>query len=250
MNVDKFTGRADVYQSFRPSYPDELIDWLYTQAGFTPESVIADIGAGTGIFSKLLLGMGSRVVCVEPNGDMRNTAMRELTGFQRCRFVSAPAENTTLDEISVNFVTAAQAFHWFDRKKFKLECRRILQPGGRVVLLWNNRGRPSEVDIGTAKINEKYSPNNKGPSGAAAFPPDYFSDFFRDGQFDYREFENDFTVDEEIFIGRALSSSYAPRKDSPNHEAYVGELRGLFSAHAQGGIIKIANETKLYTGAV
>ena len=126
MNEERFTGKADVYKKFRPSYPKELIDYLYSQVGFSQDSVIADIGSGTGIFSRLLLECGSQVYCVEPNDDMRQTAEKDLAGFRNFISVNAAAENTGLQEKSVHFVTAAQAFHWFDRQAYKLECQRIL----------------------------------------------------------------------------------------------------------------------------
>jgi 16S rRNA A1518/A1519 N6-dimethyltransferase RsmA/KsgA/DIM1 with predicted DNA glycosylase/AP lyase activity len=94
MNEEKFTGKADIYAKYRPTYPDSLMDYLYSQVGFQKSSVIADIGSGTGKFSQLLLQRGSLVYGVEPNEDMRRTAEKELSQYPDFISVDAPAEST------------------------------------------------------------------------------------------------------------------------------------------------------------
>jgi len=81
-NEERFSNKADIYKKYRPSYPKELIDYLYSQVGFRQDSIIADIGSGTGILSCLLLERGSLVYCVEPNADMRKVAEKDLSGFK------------------------------------------------------------------------------------------------------------------------------------------------------------------------
>ncbi|MCL2463427.1 MAG: class I SAM-dependent methyltransferase, partial [Defluviitaleaceae bacterium] len=130
MNEEKFTGKAGLYRTFRPSYPAELIDYLYSHIGFSSDCSIADIGAGTGIFTRILLERGSKVYAVEPNGDMREAAIKDLSGYENFVPVGASAENTGLDDSGVDFVTVAQAFHYFDRQLFRRECQRILKSGG------------------------------------------------------------------------------------------------------------------------
>ena len=179
-NEERFTGKADIYQKFRSSYPEELIDYLYSMIGFCHDSVIADIGSGTGIFSRLLLERGSHVYCVEPNDDMRRSAenhLRDTVGFKYFTSIKAPAENTGLQEGSIDFVTAAQAFHWFDSEAFKLECRRILKSGGKVVLIWNTRDYESELIKKDYAIRRKYCIDTKG-LGITDIPEDF--DFFLD----------------------------------------------------------------------
>ncbi|MDE6723918.1 MAG: class I SAM-dependent methyltransferase, partial [Eubacterium sp.] len=121
-NANLFNGRAKVYTQGRPSYPKELIDTLYTHYGVSYNSVIADIGSGTGKLSKQLLDKGSMVYAVEPNDDMRVIAEKELSEYSKFISVRGNAENTLLPDYSVDFITVAQAFHWFDIKKFRLEC--------------------------------------------------------------------------------------------------------------------------------
>ena len=130
-NTQRFSGLAELYAQARPAYAGELIDFLYSRQ-FSADSRIADIGSGTGKFARLLLDRGSTVYCVEPNSDMRAQAVRELSEYAGFRSVDGEASRTALEDASVDFVTAAQAFHWFDVPAFRRECQRILKPCGSV----------------------------------------------------------------------------------------------------------------------
>ena len=142
-HTEKFTGKAEMYQKFRPAYPSAYIRYLTEK--IPANGTVADIGAGTGILSKALLREGYFVYCVEPNADMRKIAAETLAGdFQ---IVNAAAERTALSKNSVDLVVAAQAFHWFDAKAFRRECGRILRPGGIVSLVWNTRRDLSLIHI-------------------------------------------------------------------------------------------------------
>lgn len=134
-NINLFSGKADGYAKYRPTYPEALYELLYSSAGMTKDSIVADIGAGTGIFSRGLLERGSMVYCVEPNEDMRSEAEVYLRDYQKVEFVNAPAEATALQGHSIDFITVAQAFHWFDRLAFQQECQRILKHKGKVILI-------------------------------------------------------------------------------------------------------------------
>src|SRR5688572_11749971 len=109
----RFTHRADAYVKSRPSYPAGLFDVLRDECGLGPSSVVADLGSGTGIFTRLLLERGATVHAVEPNDDMRGEAERTLASEPRFHSVKGTAEATTLAAGSIHLVTAAQAFHWF-----------------------------------------------------------------------------------------------------------------------------------------
>ena len=114
-----FDGYASDYTVGRPGYAPELLECMYGKYGMSRKSVIADIGSGTGKFAKYLIERGSEVYCVEPNDDMRRTAENELGTFDNFHSVSGDAENTHLDDESVDFITTAQAFHWFDVERFR-----------------------------------------------------------------------------------------------------------------------------------
>lgn len=126
----RFSNRVENYQRFRPSYPLETIEFLQIELGLKQSSTVADIGSGTGIFSRLLLETGCTVFGVEPNAEMRAAGARYLSEFDKFTSVAGAAENTNLPAGSVDFVVAAQAFHWFEREAFEKEAARVLKSGG------------------------------------------------------------------------------------------------------------------------
>jgi len=246
-NENKFTGKAAVYSKYRPTYPSDFIDYLYTQTGFTKESVIADIGAGTGIFSELLAGRKSNVICVEPNEDMLNAAKQNLKDFPKCEFVNKSAENTGISDNSVDFVTVAQAFHWFDAENFKTECKRILKENGAVILVWNIRIESDELTLRTAEINKKYCRDFTGFSGGINNDLSKIEKFFNNN-YEIQEFQNDLIFDEDGFIGRNLSSSYAPKESDANYKIYIEEMRKIFNEYGKDGKVTVLNVTRCYIG--
>lgn len=250
MNEEKFSGKAQLYKAYRPAYPDAALDFLYGELGFSSDSAVADIGAGTGILTALLLSRGVRkMYAVEPNADMRQAMEAALAHDPRFAAVDASAENTGLPAGSIDFVTAAQAFHWFDRARFHAECRRILKPGGQVLLLYNNRVE-SPIVSENAAVNRAYCPDFKGFSGGQTQTPEAFADFFKDGTAAHRQFQNPFFLDEKGFVGRSLSSSYAPKPGDKAYDAYVAALRALFRKYAENGRVFMLYETHVYYGEV
>ena len=251
MNEKLFTGKAALYKKFRPSYPKELLDYLYSKIGFTEESVIADVGAGTGIFTRLLLERGSKVYAVEPNEDMRETSKKDLSEYIKYVSFNAAAENTGLGDASIDFVTVAQAFHYFDRELFKQECRRILRPGGKVIIIWNNIDSDCDVTCKSSDIIERYRIHNKSGQQRSGNLYDY-SDFYANGVYEYKTFRNDFYESRENFLGGNLSASYAPREDSEpeQYHGFVKELNELFNEYSEHGILHIPQITRSYAGSM
>ena len=254
MNEERFTGKAGIYGKYRSGYPDELFDYLYLQAGFSKDSVIADIGSGTGIFSRPLLERGSHVFCVEPNDDMRQLAekdLRDTRGLTNFSSVNAAAENTGLPEKSVDFITAAQAFHWFDRQAFASECRRILKDDGKVVLVWNIRDYDCAIIKKDLIIRKKYCVDTKG-LGEAGGPPGDIMDFFTGKKAEEKTFRNDLPINRETYIGLNLSRSYSPKEDTDpeKYHGMVKELNTLFDEYEENGIVSFPQITKSYAGNV
>lgn len=249
MNTERFTGRSLNYARYRPSYPAALLDYLYGEAGFPERGDIADIGAGTGIFSRLLLERGSAVACVEPNAEMRGQLETVLAGHPRALILAAPAESTTLPDAGVDAITAAQAFHWFDRQAFRQEARRILRPGGKVVLIWNSTDRGHPFIHAHNAVHDRFCPGYTARQADQVESPGAFDDFFAH-TCEMRVFDNSFDTDEESYVGRSLSSSYSPREDDPNAAPFVEALRQVFRRHAAGGILRFPNITRCYVGEV
>ena len=250
-NIDKFTGKATGYDRYRPDYPTAVYEFLIKDLKLTEKSVIADIGAGTGIFSMPLLEKGYTVYAVEPNEDMKRIYDEKASDKPNYIGVKAAAEQTTLPDNSVDLITVAQAFHWFDRAAFLSECRRILRPGGKVVLLWNVRDEEWGLTKELAELNKKYCPKFKGfTGGIKGGSTEQFNDFFLKGC-EMKKFDNDLFYDDcRAFIGRCLSGSYAPKEGDENYEDYVAAVKELFYKHFEDHWIVIKHNTFVYFGEV
>lgn len=251
MNEEKFTGKADVYSSHRPGYPEELYDFLFSELGFAAGTAVADVGAGTGIFSLPLAKRGCRVFAVEPNADMRRKAAADSGNDPRFTPVAGSAEKTALPDRSVARATAAQAFHWFDAGAFARECRRILEADGLVVLAYNHRIADDPVTRDTFAANTKHCPAFTGFSGGfRAGEKEKLAAFFRRGDYSIREFRHSRDIDENAFVGRALSSSYAPKPGEAAYDGYVADLKGVFARHQHDGLLESRLESRIYWGTV
>lgn len=248
-STKKFSKKAKFYTAGRPAYAKEFIDELYSEYGFTEQSVIADIGSGTGKLSKQLLDRGSTVYGVEPNGDMRKTAEKELGEYRRFSSIHGTDSYTGIEAHSVDFVTVAQAFHWFDLILFQKECRRILKKSGKVFLIWNIRDISWEINKKSVEIFSKYCPEFHGFSGGMSEDDGRIQKFFGN-EYEKIEFENSLVYDKETFINRCLSGSYSLKKGDGNYEEYIKELEELYAAYEKDGRVVIGNTTVAYVGTV
>lgn len=248
-NTLKFTGRANVYAKARPNYALEFIDFLYNDVGMNSSSIIADIGSGTGILSNALLEKGSTVYCVEPNNDMRKTAENNLSDFTNFHSVRGTAENTTIGTGCVDFIVVAQAFHWFNVENFKIECQRILNPNGKVILVWNSRVSTSEFVKENALICKKYCPNFAGFSGGVEHIDGNIAGFFNNN-FELRRFSNDLKFDKIKFVERCMSASYSLKEADREFKSYIFELEALYEKYSVDDILTMPNETIAYIGKV
>ncbi|MBR2555863.1 MAG: class I SAM-dependent methyltransferase [Aeriscardovia sp.] len=248
-NTKNFDGYANDYTVGRPQYAGELIDYLYSENNLTESSVIADIGSGTGKFTAQLLVKGSEVYSVEPNADMRRIAEKELSSYKNFHSVCGDAENTNLGERSVDFITTAQAFHWFDVQKFRAECARILNDGGKAALIWNVRNMSDPVNQELYKIYTKYCPRFRGFSGGIVKDDHRIKEFF-DGKYDYVSFDNPLRLDRETFIARSLSGSYSIKENDEGYEEYIKAVLDVFDRHSDNGFVLLANDSVAYTGSV
>lgn len=244
MNEERFSGKGAVYNKYRPAYPASAIE---KAASLSDGDVLADIGSGTGIFTRLIAPYFKNVFAVEPNADMRIAAEKSYTGTNIIS-VSGTAENTGLDSGSVSLVTAAQAFHWFDKEAFKTECVRILKPGGQVVLIWNEKDKKSALINELYELNRSLCPSFSGFS--AGFDPGKNTRAFFGEKMKALSYENCFFYDEESFVGRNLSSSYAPIEGDKNYEAYVSGLGKLFEKYKNGKTVEFPYITNLYFGGL
>lgn len=245
--TSRFSDRVENYIRYRPSYPPEVVKSLSSDCGLTPSHAVADIASGTGIWTRILLENGNRVFAVEPNVDMRLAAEKLLGDFPRLVSVSGSAEATMLQNESVEFVTAAQAAHWFDRQRARAEFVRILKPGGWLVLLWNER----LVDTTPFLRDYEQLLLTYGTDYEAVRherTTDAVNEFFDPVRFQQRTFEMRQEFDYAGLEGRLLSSSYAPGPGQPKHAPMLEELRRIFSLHTAKGRVRVDYLTRIYFG--
>ena len=243
--VHRFSNRVANYTKYRPGYPPQVLDLFKTGLGLTEHSVIADIGSGTGLSTKPFLENSNTVYGVEPNAAMRVAAEEYLKKFPNFVSHDGTAENTNLDDASVDFVIAAQAFHWFDAEKTGTEFQRIIRPGGYIALIWNERQLDTteflreyeNLLLTYANDYEKVRHENIDQEKLGAF---FQSEYKR------ATFPNEQVFDYEGLRGRLLSSSYMPAEDSPSYPALEKELKALFAKHSEHGKIKVFYDTNIY----
>jgi SAM-dependent methyltransferase len=245
--TSRFSDRVENYIRYRPGYPPQVVEALREECGLTPLHVIADIASGTGIWTKILLESGNSVYGVEPNVDMRDAGERLLRVFPKFTSVDGKAEATTLADASVDFVTTAQAAHWFDRERARREFSRILKPGGWLVLLWNER----EVDTTPFLRDYEQLLMTFGTDYAEVRherTTDAVNEFYDPAPYQERVFPMQQEFDYAGVEGRLLSSSYAPGPGHPKHEPMLRELRRIFEEHAQDGRVTFTYKTRAYFG--
>ena len=240
--------RVDNYVTHRPRYPAEVITILRDECGLLPDSIVADIGAGTGILTDLFLQNGNHVFAVEPNCQMREAAERLLGNRTRFHSVVARAEATTLARQSVEYVVAGQAFHWFDRNLARTEFIRILKPAGWVVLIWNDRLTEAGPFLDAyERLLERYS-TDYARVNHRHVNEGVLADFFRPGGFKSTRLTNRQDFDYAGLQGRLLSSSYAPQRGDSNHEPMLAELAHIFQKYQREGHVEFEYTTKIYYG--
>jgi SAM-dependent methyltransferase len=243
--TERFSSRVENYVRFRPSYPKEVIEVLREECGLTPESVVADIASGTGLFTRLLLENGNRVFGVEPNKDMRQAGEHYLAGFPNFTSVAGTAESTTLLDQSIDLVTCAQAAHWLKREEALREFQRILRPGHFAVILFNDRkvkgnAFSDDYEALVVKYGTDYSEVQR--LGRIFEGVDFFVPY----QCEKRTLPNYQDFDYESLEGRLLSSSYAPQRGEPTFELMIAGLREIFSKHAHNGRVRMEYDTNIY----
>jgi SAM-dependent methyltransferase len=244
----RFTGLADVYGKYRPTYPVQAVDFILSRCGLAAGSLLVDVGCGTGISSRLFAARGLQVIGVEPNAEMRAAAEAEpvFPGNPGPIYRDGRAEATGFSPHSADAVLAAQAFHWFEPEPALREFHRILRPGGWVILMWNER---DEIDPFTAAYSGVIRTT---PDAAAVEMPRSRAGepLLQSAWFENAEravFGNAQTLDEDGLVGRALSASYAPRQPAQAAE-FASALRAVFTRYQRQGKVMLQYQTSVYLG--
>lgn len=245
--TERFSNRVENYVKYRPGYPKEILEIFREEMDLKPSSLMADIGSGTGISTKIFLENGNQVFGIEPNQAMREASEIFLKDFPRFRAIDGTAEKTGLADKSVDFIISAQAFHWFDKAKTPDEFRRILRENGYLVLIWNER------QLDSTEFLQEYE------RFILKFGTDYqkvrhenvtkksIEDIF---QIEFQEaiFQNTQIFDFSGLKGRILSSSYMPTEESENFHLMIKELNLLFTKYQKNDTIELLYHTKIFYG--
>jgi SAM-dependent methyltransferase len=246
--TERFSDRVDDYVRYRPGYPPQALESLVGDCGLGPEATVADVGAGTGIWTGRLVDTGCQVLALEPNREMRRAGRQRLGETERVTWLDATAEATGLADASVDLVTAAQAFHWFDRQRARAELARILRPGGCMAVIWNERHKSSTPFLAAYERllmawAIDYQRIDHTRIGRADLEPFFAPARVREFRCDNRQ-----RLDLEGLEGRLRSCSYAPGPEHPDHEPMLDELRRIFAACQENGRVTIDYDCRIYYG--
>lgn len=244
-STQRFSDRVSDYVKYRPSYPDAVIDALVDECDLQQHSVIADIGSGTGKLSALFLQRNIPVIGVEPNKEMREAAVALLSSSDHFSSVAGQSERTGLDENNVDLITAAQAFHWFDQSKTKIEFERILKPGGRLALIWNQRDTEHEFQQHYESLLREKIPEYAHVTHRN-IDDESIRSFCHPRQVVKTTYPYSQQFDLPSFIGRMNSSSYTPKSNTSESEALNGAATELFDRFAKQGVVEFTYQTTLY----
>lgn len=241
--LTRFSDRAENYARHRPGYPAALYAYLRREAALPPGAPIADVGSGTGLLSKLFLEQGHPVIGIEPNQAMRLAGERYLAGFSGFRSLDGRAEALPLEDASVDLLVAGQAFHWFDATPFRREAQRVLRPDGHAALIWNRRDTEDPFVKDYNQLLEELAVDYRNAD------PEYRLEGlaqFLGPEAKSVTFPNPLSYNLPALRGLALSQSYVPLPDHPNHAPFFERLEAIFYAHHRAGAVTLPLVTHLH----
>ena len=246
-STERFSDRVENYARYRPGYPTELFDYLIDVCLLDKDSLIADIGAGTGIFSSYLLARQLAVAAVEPNLEMRYAAEKTLAKYNSFQSIPGTAEATQLDDLSVNLITVAQAFHWFDEAAAIAEFKRILKPQGQLALIWNRRDKQDPFQNAYEKMLRKLAPDYN-VVNHMNIKDSQIQVLFKNETYQQKNFQYRQNFNCEAFLGRMHSSSYSPPEGSAELSVLNQAAVALFEEYSVDGMLSFLYSSRLYLG--
>ena len=245
LREEKFNWLSEIYTKYRPSYAAKSIEYVLEKTENSIQT-IADIWAWTGKLSKAFLEKDLQVYAIEPNKEMLEQAKKELQNYPKFKILKSTAEETTLENNSIDLITIGQAFHRFNQELFKKEATRILKKGKYITIFYNNWDKTSEIIQKIHELSKEYCPLYKGSSWWLENQEEIFKSFFK--TYEKKFFPNNYTLTLDAFLWLNFSASYAPKKEDKNYEIYKEELTTLFNQYSKKGILTMPNNTILRFG--
>ena len=240
-----FSSKAQKYARYRWKYAPDCIATIIKTSGITDRSIVADIGAGTGILTKEFVGKAGRIYAIEPNPEMRAILAKELEHFPSCHVIDGCAEATALVDSSVDLVTVAQTIQWFEPSKAKHEIYRILKPGGWLAIC-RNYGTDDELERALSGV---YPPetDTEGLMIGRNTPKSFY---YCGDEYIKREFPFSNSTNWEVFLGALATASYAPVEGSDLYAQFEQKARQVFERFSSNGMIEQHGMTELYLGQI
>ncbi len=241
----RFADRASDYAKARPSYPPEIVDAVLGGLAESSSRTIADVGAGTGVFSRLLADRGASVIAIEPNAAMRAAAVAHVNIEWR----DGTGESTGLPDQSVDLITVAQAFHWMRPDDALREFHRALKPAGRLAHVWNIQDRSDPFTAGYCAAMERHAVD---PPRSPWSLHDVSAVLDDHPLFTPRSIvrvPSAQTLGLEALIARAQSASYCP-KSGPGWDALRAELMSLFEQYARNDEVRLRYSSESHISRV
>ena len=246
--TQRFSGRVESYRLHRPGYPPAIVDLLARECRLSRSSVIADVAAGTGLLTEIFLARGFHVIAVEPNQQMREACFTLTSQYPQLQCVKGTAEATGLADHFVDLITVGQAMHWFDLPGTRSEFARVLKPGGRCAIIYNNRrisGDPFHE--GYERILIEFG-NDYETVKHSHMTEDRLAAFFAPNAMRTASFENSRQLTLDALMGRVLSSSYMPQPGQPRYDAMSRATAALFAGNETGGHVRMEYESAVCYG--
>ena len=242
-----FGAKVADYRASRPDYPALLLELLRSQCGLSAATTVADVGAGTGLLTRGLLQTGARVIAVEPNAAMRGACDHALQATPNYLSVEGCAEAMPLETGSVDLITAAQAFHWFDVERARSECLRVLRQSGQVALIWNDRLFGDPLHVALDQVFEPFG-GEKRAALLAHEDRGQVPRFFGAGRCQTFQWPHEHALSQDGLLGLVFSRSYMPARESEPGQRAADCVRAIFRALAMDHQIVVRYTTVLMLG--
>jgi ubiquinone/menaquinone biosynthesis C-methylase UbiE len=238
-----YSSNARKYAKYRWDYAPKAISAIFNSVGISSQTVIADLGAGTGILTKHFIGKAKLVYAIEPEAEMRSFLEKAFSGNPFCQIINGSAENTTLPAHSADLITVGQAIHWFEPVSARDEFLRILKPSGWLAVL-RNYGTDPVYEKAVGRLFEQFSKSE--PARRISRQPMSF--YFGHEAYQKLLFPFEYSLDWESFLGALMSSAFMPDEHSLNFGKFEASAREVFDSLSLDGRLTSTGETELFLG--